>query len=776
MRLPLIILIFVASFLQPIRAISADSTYHKSSSILLSPYSRLNSYALEKNNIQQVMRDAAEFQLNEYGPSPGLGWTVGTFYSSFVSAYKSTQDPWYFKQALKWGKTTDWDIKHSINADEICPGQTYLDLYFINQDKTLIDTLKQKISKAYFNKQVLKAGDLHKWDTEDKPFTGRNVWSWADALYMAPPVFARLGKATGDNRYFSTLHKLYWDAVDNLYDPDEQLFFRDSKADTEHLTSPNNKKIFWSRGNGWVFAGLARTIGYLPNNDPQKQKYLTLFEQMAYSLAKYQQPDGLWRSSLNDPNWYPTKESTGSAFFIFGIAKGVNQGWLEKEYFLPILIKGWSGLVGIVSPSGKVGYSQVVAGSPHEVRPHDSIDYAQGAFILAASEMHSLVNQTELPIAETNQFVPRLVAKNAHWSNNNQSLLAHKGVYYPSYRKSDGRQALTAFTAKVWPNVSAYARKEKILAMPSSPFTRDIPALVATTDENLIGLYANEHMALRNITLPLWSEMQLSSEQKALSQLSTPKMFKLSTENNRIYLFAHSSDNKFVMFFSDDQGKNWQQQVTPFTNNGHQPTNSYIISNGLDRIDILYTTEQAKHTTNLHHIYFQHRQLYNSYSQPINSAKSATLVATGKFAANADVSLKPKLTATYIKRKTNGQYALYLAILSNNNWTETQIGFVGTEAQADTASVAIHPINANSLVISTQVHPHEQYTLANNKNQLFKAQVNQTETQWQQLTFDPVFNQLNPKFSTGSMFSLFWLSGDITNNTYQTDILMSEQY
>ena len=431
----------------------------------LIPFNQLDAWAYRQDSIATMMRSVAEYQLKSYGQLPGPGWTTGTFYSSFIAAYRVTGDRWFLNEAQKWASHVDWQINHSLDADELCPAQTYLDLHFIKHDDQALAELDARLSKAYFNRQQLDAGELHEWVQEPQAFTGRNLWSWADALYMAPPVLARMGRATGDPRYYQALHSLYWDAVDNLYDPEEHLLFRNSKTDSEQLRSPNDKKVFWSRGMGWVMAGLSRTLPYLDATDPKRERYLALFRELSFSLARYQQSDGLWRSAVNDPEWYATKETSGTAFFVFAMAKGINEGWLERDYFLPIVLKGWSGLAASISPGGKLGYSQLVAGSPHEVRARDSVDYAAGALILAGSEMYKLDALAAMRKLEAQQFKPQIVASDARWpALSNTPVLKHLGVFYSLYQLAGGELALSAFTTSAWPNVSAYARKQKMLS------------------------------------------------------------------------------------------------------------------------------------------------------------------------------------------------------------------------------------------------------------------------------------------------------------------------
>jgi rhamnogalacturonyl hydrolase YesR len=157
-----------------------------------------------------------------------------------------------------------------------------------------------------------------------------------------------------------------------------------------YQVSKNGKKVLWSRGNGWVVGGLPRILTYLPKDHALYPKYEELFKAMAYSLKDRQGDDGYWRPNLDDADDYPMPETSGTGFFTYGVAWGINSGILPNEEFLPVAKKGWKALYNAVSDEGKVQWGQLVAGGPYEVRKEDSHEYVTGAFLLAGSEMLKL--------------------------------------------------------------------------------------------------------------------------------------------------------------------------------------------------------------------------------------------------------------------------------------------------------------------------------------------------------------------------------------------------
>ena len=214
----------------------------------------------------------------------------------------------------------------------------------------------------------------------------RREWAWCDALFMGPPTLGKLSQITNDPRYLDLSNKLWWKTTDYLYDKEEHLFYRDSRFFDRK--EANGKKVFWSRGNGWVLAGMARLMETMPPNYQDRQQYITLFQEMAKKIAALQQPDGSWRTSLLDPKSFPSKETSGTAFFCYGLAWGINNGLLPKNEYLPVVNKAWDALVNCVQPSGMLGYVQPIGNKAKaEIKASDTEVYGVGGFLLAGAEL-----------------------------------------------------------------------------------------------------------------------------------------------------------------------------------------------------------------------------------------------------------------------------------------------------------------------------------------------------------------------------------------------------
>ena len=146
--------------------------------------------------------------------------------------------------------------------------------------------------------------------------------SWPCSL--APPV----------SRNISTIMRAFFDDVSGTYGTRNPASTIATRLTSANVTA-HGRKVFWSRGNGWAFAGIARLLEYLPQNDPQRPKLIAIYQRMAAELIKRQSPDGFWRANLDDPEDVPNPESSGTGFFCFGLAWGINHHILDRRPIFP---------------------------------------------------------------------------------------------------------------------------------------------------------------------------------------------------------------------------------------------------------------------------------------------------------------------------------------------------------------------------------------------------------------------------------------------------------
>jgi len=342
-----------------------------------------NSKLFRDCHIKKTMKEAASWQLKN--PKHQLyDWTNGAFYAGLYAAWETTGSKKIFHAMTDMGNNNEWKPGPRLqHADDYAICQTYIDLYRIAYDIKMIDPLIQTID--HFKKTPYPAKGIQ-----------RITWWWCDALFMAPPVFVKLGVTMNDQSYFELNDKLFRECYDMLYDHEEHLFARDlgykwNEPGIEKRTEANGRKIFWSRGNGWVMGGLVRILKEMPADYSTHSFYEQLFREMAEKIASLQQSDGLWRASLLDPESYPGGEASGSGFYTYAFAWGINSGLLDKTTYLPVVRKAWAGLNSLIQPDGRVGWVQPIGADPRKDFSAESWEvYGTGAFLLAGSEVIKL--------------------------------------------------------------------------------------------------------------------------------------------------------------------------------------------------------------------------------------------------------------------------------------------------------------------------------------------------------------------------------------------------
>lgn len=341
-----------------------------------------NEYNPSADSVYHIMKTVADWQWNALETNgwkdPKTDWTNGVMYTGMMAWAKIANNPVYYDKLLNVGKSLDWKIGPNRSfADDYCIAQMYTNLYgryknpkYIADFKNMADSLvaaPHAENLLWVNKIYLRE------------------WAWCDALYMGPAALANLSAVTGDKKYLNVASKLWWKTSAYLYDKDEHLYYRDSRYFTQR--EKNGKKVFWSRGNGWVMGGLANMLSAMPQNYPDRDKFVMEFKQMAKKIASLQQSDGTWRASLLDPASYPSKETSGTGLFCYALAWGINQKILSYNEYHPVIEKAWKALTSSVHADGKLGYVQPIGASPDKVSFDNTEVYGVGAFLLAGDQV-----------------------------------------------------------------------------------------------------------------------------------------------------------------------------------------------------------------------------------------------------------------------------------------------------------------------------------------------------------------------------------------------------
>jgi unsaturated rhamnogalacturonyl hydrolase len=315
---------------------------------------------------------------------PSNIWTRAVYYEGLMALYTIDKKKIYYDYAVDWANKHNWNVRDGIktrSADNQACGQTYIDLYIIDKKDERIKNIKACIDSMMATNKI-------------------DDWNWIDAIQMGMPVFARLGVIYSDTNYFHRMYNMYaytkyHQGVNGLYNPADGLWWRD-KDFTPPYKEPNGKNCYWSRGNGWVVAALVRVLQLLPKTNPHYSEYLNDYKNMMHALVPLQRNDGYWNVSLHDSTHFGGKELTGTSLFTYSIAWGINNGYLNRKKFLPLVIKAWNGLAQSVHPGGFLGYVQGTGKEPKDSQPvgYDHVpdfeDFGLGCFLLAASEVYSL--------------------------------------------------------------------------------------------------------------------------------------------------------------------------------------------------------------------------------------------------------------------------------------------------------------------------------------------------------------------------------------------------
>lgn len=338
------------------------------------------STVFQPDQIRATMLKVADWQMNHSNRKPLNDWTNGAFYTGVFAAFEATRSNTLLDSMMTMGERKQWQPGRRFDhADDYAICQTYIDLYRLSKDKKMIQPTLDSLQKM----KEVEGNEVKKHGI---------TWWWCDALFMAPPVMAKLAKTLQEPSYLVWSDTLFRQTYALLYNSEAHLFARDASylvdANGVGKKEANGEKIFWSRGNGWVLAGLARYLQEMPGKYAGRKFYIQLYKEMAEKIITLQQPDGLWRTSLLDPGSYVGGEGSGTGFYCYALAWGIQQKLLDKKTYMPVVKKAWEALNTLVTEEGKVGWVQPIGADPRRNFNAESWEsYGAGAFLLAGSAM-----------------------------------------------------------------------------------------------------------------------------------------------------------------------------------------------------------------------------------------------------------------------------------------------------------------------------------------------------------------------------------------------------
>lgn len=354
----------------------------------------------DKESVKSIMDKVNKYQLENPWTEFDDNWIRGTYYTGVMACYQATGDKKYLEQCDALGEKLNWQIP-SLKSESkgsgvnlLTIGQTWLESYMVKKGKYKIKPIIAHLENPAIRNPVSCPLEWYYEGGE----------RYVDGLFTGPPALAMLYSVTKDEKYLQWMESCFWDVYGKLYDTKENLFYRDlrffpvnqeqRKNDPNwkgnYQVTANGQKVIWSRGNGWALAGISRILKYLPKDHGSYKRYEQLFKNMAYSLKGRQSEEGFWYPNLADPKDFPVKETSGTSFFIYGLAFGINNGILDRNEYLPVVEKAWKSVYNAVSEKGKVQWGQKVGDRPVLIKMEDSHEYVTGTFLLAASEVYKL--------------------------------------------------------------------------------------------------------------------------------------------------------------------------------------------------------------------------------------------------------------------------------------------------------------------------------------------------------------------------------------------------
>ena len=740
--------------------------------------------------IVRLMREVNEYQQAHPWRETDRNWIRATYYTGVMALYRTTGDPNVLDQALTWAEKHDWEPgSEKLPANRKTCGQTYLELYSLDPNPSRIAKIKSYVDARM---AVVSAGE--------SPSVG---WHYCDTLYVGPPTIAMLGEATGQQKYFDYLNKVYWTVVGDLFDENYGLFYRDKRY--VDAKSPGGRKVFWSRGNGWVIAGIPRVLEHLPEDNDHRDRYVKLLRTMADALAARQSDDGLWRSNLDDPLQHPNPETSGTAFFCYAMTWGINHRLLDREKFLPVVVKAWCGLVRHVDAEGKLGFVQPVGAEPRPATADMTHEYAVGAFLLAGSEMHRLMTDSEqdAPAIGLPKNVTTL-ARNGGWcwyqdprAIVHDNKLVVGSVTGAGDRAGDVRESVYDLKSKK--HLGTVVLHEKL-----ESDDHDVPALYVRPDGSILAVYArhgrndNSRHRLR-ISKPFdptkWGPVEEFDH--GPDRWVTYMNLYYDPTDKLLYNF-YRDGGCWCPFYvtSDDHGDNWVPGGKLIDHNlegRHRPYTRFC-SDG-STIHISFTEAHPQEYapgTSIFYAGFRGGRFYRADGSLIKDLErdgpllpsEADRVFTGgpenaAWTSSIAADAEGRIFIGYSLRKTKQDHRFRYAAWDGHGWHDHEVAYAGPGfypvAYDYTGLIAIDPSEPQRIYYSTNVDPATGQTIGTGMHEIYAATTADYGATWTTtpITQNSPMPNIRPiVVADKNHHALLWLRGRYTTYTdYLTDVV-----
>ncbi|MEI8607172.1 glycoside hydrolase family 88 protein [Pseudoalteromonas sp. B160] len=723
-----------------------------------------------------------------------LEWHHGALYAGMNEWRKIADDDKYTNFLMEIGQRNDWKLhQRPYHADDQTVGQFYLSLYEDFHQPEMLEPTRKQFDWILAHP---KTGTLD-WLAENTHAHDR--WGWCDALFMAPPVWARLAKITGEEKYLDFMDQEYHATYDLLWSEKDQLFWRDSSFFDKH--EKNGEDVFWARGNGWVFGGLALMIPDLPVTWEKRDFYINLYKKMAARLIEIQLEDGTWSMGLlGGTEGYPIKETSGTSFYAYGIAWGINQGYLDKVTYRPALMKAWQALQNSVTAEGMLAFVQPVGAAPGDSFPDYTEVYGVGAFLAAGSEVYKLL-EDEKPKKHVAHNTIQTLMHNAGWCwfQDPRAIIQNGKLIIGSVAGNGvGDAAVGVYDLD----------KKQLLGRTTlkTEFDHDdhnSPVFYARPDGSVLTVYARHNSEKAHYYRISNSDNFLNwGEEKTIqspANVTYMNLYDLSDEGT-LYNLYRGIDWNPTYVTSKDDGATWSDEHVHLIQNevpGVQRPYARYAGNGKDTIGLSFTDAHPRDFGNsIYYSEFRDGNFYNvdgtliknlKKEGPLKPSEAEKLFQGGggtfrgvdlsveKSAWTSSVAFDdkgyPHVAYTYYLNNQDQRYRI--ASWDGKKWHDREVAFAGSRLYDREASytglITVDPSDPSHVVISSNVNPTTGESLSM-PHQIFSAHIGLDDDtksiQWQQLTHDKHNENLRPMIVNSDQHKvIMWLQGQYNSWT-----------
>ncbi len=745
--------------------------------------------------VKAAMKKVADWQIAHLRDDIGrehksdnrlTAWTFGALYVGMEKWAAMADDDTYYDFLKEIAEENEWDLgPGKYHADDQIVGQLYVQLYRKYGDPKMIEKAQRRTEWIRDNPSQQPMQLNHYQYTER--------WTWCDALFMAPPLWAQLSNITGDDSFRNWMFEEYKATYDHLYDPQEHLFFRD-----EHFIDQRDHghKVFWSRGNGWVFGGLTLIIPELPEGK-QRDWFIDLYQDMAPAIAKLQTPEGHWAMSLLAADVYPTPETSGTAFFTYALAWGINHGLLDRKEYGPVVMKGWDCLVGHVTEDGLLGYVQPVGAAPGKAWPDVSEVYGVGAYLAAGSEVYKLVEPA------TDKSVHTTFMKDGGWCwfQDPRAVIANGKLLIGGIDGQNGDVKVSVYDL---------AKNEDLgtatLHAGFQADDHDAPALYVRSDGRVLAVYAkhaSDHFHYYRISDPddflQWGDEQtFEHHYEGGWGITYMNLYSMQDENLLYCFFRDGMNINPAYITSADQGKTWGNRTHFIMDelDWQRPYARYL-QRDANTVGVAFTDAHPRQFgDSLYYADFRNGAFYTAGGKKIKDLADGPLkpseaeciyqgsqtkkkpegfesVPNSAWSCSLAVDSSRNPHLGYSVYLSNDDHRYRMAFWNGKRWIDREVAYAGkclySAESSYTGLIALDPVDPVKVAISSDVDPSTGRDLGG-KHEIYAGHVgpgsNLPDISWKPVTQGSDVRNLRPIIVAGEGYKvLIWMRGEYRTYT-----------